>query len=276
MKTIGVVANMEKRMAAKVMADLRKHAKKSGLKLTDLTNRSSAKVGGRLDMLLVLGGDGTMLKAIRLLNGREIPVLGVNLGSLGFLTSVPRDDIGTALQRVADGDFTVSSRSMLECVIGRCGKASSRYRALNDVVITRGASTRIITLDIFIDEGEVLSCRGDGVIVSSPTGSTGHSLSAGGPILHPDSAAFVISLICPHTLSARPLVVPDGSKITIVATESAGDLLLSADGQVGELLRAGDRIDVVRSRKKALLVHLSGYSYFSVLSQKLHWRGSTV
>ena len=174
-------------------------------------------------MLLVLGGDGTILKAIRMLKGREIPLLGINLGRLGFLTSISEEDIERAFKCVADGDFTVSSRAMVDCVIERDGVEKGRYQALNDIVITRGASTRIITLDILINDIEVMSCRTDGIIISTPTGSTGHSLSAGGPILHPDSRVFVISLICPHTLSARPLVIPDDQHVTAIAKESSGE-----------------------------------------------------
>ncbi len=274
MKTIAVFANHEKPSAARVMADLPAQADKLGLKIVDL--EQTVPDGAEADMLLVLGGDGTMLKAVRMLKGRAIPVLGVNLGSLGFLTSVSEDDIGRALQCMASGDYIISERALADCRVEKADGKKGRYQALNDIVITRGASTRIITLDILIDEAEVMSSRGDGVIVSTPTGSTGHSLSAGGPILHPDSRAFVISLICPHTLSARPLVVPDDKLITAVAAESSGDMLLSVDGQTGELLAAGDRILISRSAKSARFVHLPGYEFFSVLQQKLHWRGSAV
>ncbi len=274
MKTIGIFANREKSSAARVLADLPRQAQKLGLKIVDL--EQSVPEGTVTDMLFVFGGDGTMLKAVRMLKGRDIPVLGVNLGSLGFLTSVSEDDIERALQCAADGDYAVSIRALADCVVVRDGKKMSAYRALNDIVVTRGSSTRIITLDIMMDDAEIMSCRGDGIIVSTPTGSTGHSLSAGGPILHPSSQVFVISLICPHTLSARPLVVPDNKIITAISARSSGDMLLSVDGQTGELLSAGDRILICRSKSNARFVHLPGYEFFSVLRQKLHWRGSTV
>lgn len=229
----------------------------------------------KIDLLMAFGGDGTMLSAVRLLNGRDIPVLGVNLGSLGFLTSVSQEDVESALDCVANGKFSISRRSVVECSVKRKGKEISRYRALNDLVIDRGASLRVVTLNMAIEGEEVSSFVCDGLIVSTPTGSTGHSLSSGGPILHPESAVFVICLICPHTLSSRPLVIPDNKAITVEVAKNAGDLVLSVDGQTGEPLKTADRIEVRRSAAQAHFVQLPGYSYFSVLRQKLYWRGST-
>ena len=229
-----------------------------------------------ISLLMVFGGDGTMLRAVRLLRGKPIPVLGVNLGSLGFLTSVAQQDAGRALECVAAGRYTVEGRALAECAVSRAGRIISRYRALNDVVIDRGACYRIVTLDMRIDGETVSSFMCDGLIVSTPTGSTGHSLSAGGPIMHPGTAAFVVSLICPHTLSSRPLVIPDEKRITVRVAKSVGDLLLSVDGQVGEKLKPGDQVEIRRSKTSAHFVHLPDYSYFTVLRQKLHWRGSTL
>lgn len=229
-----------------------------------------------MDILLVLGGDGTMLRAIRLLQGRDIPVLGVNLGSLGFLTSVAQKDMDYALTCLAKKRFTTSRRTMVDCRIRRSQKIISRHRALNDIVIDRGASSRIITLNLHVDDEDVSSYMADGLIISTPTGSTGHSLSAGGPILHPASRTFVINLICPHTLSTRPLVIPDGKRITVGIVKSAGDLVLSVDGQISEPLQPGDRIEVRRSARQIRFIHLPHHSYFAVLRQKLHWRGSTL
>lgn len=276
MKTIAVFVNERKPSAARVLAALKRQAERFGLVLAELEHPASGELEKMVDMLFVLGGDGTMLKAVRMLDGRDVPVLGVNLGSLGFLTSVAECEMERALQCVAAGDFAVDTRTLADCIVERGGEETGRYRALNDIVITQGPSPRIITLDILIDDAGVLSCKGDGVIVSTPTGSTGHSLSAGGPILHPDSEAFVISLICPHTLSARPLVVPNNKHVTIVASESSGDLMLSVDGQVGGGLKTGDAVRICRSRAGAHFVHLPGHSYFSVLRQKLHWRGSAL
>jgi NAD+ kinase len=147
---------------------------------------------------------------------------------------------------------------------------------MNDVVVSRGATSRVVTLDVSVDGDAVTSYVCDGLIVATPAGSTGHSLSAAGPILVPATKAFVVSLICPHTLSSRPLVVPDGAEIEIAAADTGGQLLLSVDGQVGQPLLEGDRVTVRRSERDVRLIHLPGYSYFRVLRQKLHWSGSSV
>jgi NAD+ kinase len=284
MKTIGIYANCDKPSAPSVLRRLNRLAKKLGFRLmasspaTDLlpgaTCAEPEELIRHIDLLMVLGGDGTMLSAIRLLNGRDIPVLGVNLGSLGFLTSVTQQDIDRALHCLAQNRFTTSRIVLADCLVRRAAKIISRYRALNDVVIERGGSPRIVTLNLRVDGEEVSSYVADGLIISTPTGSTGHSLSAGGPILLPESRALVVNLICPHTLSTRPLVIPDGKRISVEVAKSSGDLLLAVDGQVGEPLRTGDRIEVRRSPRQARFIHLPDYNYFAVLRQKLRWRGS--
>jgi NAD+ kinase len=283
-KTIGLFANCNKPSANQVLRCLYARAQELNLNLAACAPASEhvpealylepEELAGKIDLLMALGGDGTMLRAVRLLDGRDIPVLGVNLGSLGFLTSVAEDHAEYALTCVARGDFTVHPRALADCRVLRDGREISRYRALNDIVMDRGASSRIATLDLLVEGEAVSSYICDGLIVSTPTGSTGHSLSAGGPILHPETAAWVISLICPHTLSSRPLVIPDRYLITVNVTRCAGDLLLSADGQAGEGLQTGDQVQISASPNKAHFVKLPDYSYFAVLRQKLHWRGS--
>ena len=286
MKPIGIFANGSKPSAAEVLGRFAETAKRLGLRLAAEPEAARFLPGVRrlapekliraISLLMVFGGDGTMLRAMRLLQGRPIPVLGVNLGSLGFLTSVAQQDAGRALECVATGRYTVESRALADCVVTRAGRITGRYRALNDVVIDRGACYRIVTLDMCLNGEAVSSFMCDGLIVSTPTGSTGHSLSAGGPIMHPGAAAFVVSLICPHTLSTRALVIPDEKRITVRVAKSVGDLLLSVDGQVGEKLKPGDQVEIRRSKASAHFVHLPDYSYFTVLRQKLHWRGSTL
>jgi NAD+ kinase len=286
MKTIGIFANCDKPSAPQVLQRLNLTAGKLGFKLlapepaASLIGRaarvSPAKMIQQSDCLLVLGGDGTMLSAVRLLNGRDIPVLGVNLGSLGFLTSVAEQDLERALDCLARKRFTTSRRALAECVVRRGTAVIGRFRALNDVVIERGASPRVITLNLQVDGEEVSAYVADGLIVSTPTGSTGHSLSAGGPILLPESRALVVNFICPHTLSTRPLVIPDGKRIAVIVAKNADDVLLAVDGQVSEPLRTGDRVEVWRSPRQARLIHLPDFSYFSVLRHKLHWRGSSL
>ena len=286
MKPIGIFANGSKPSAAEVLGRFAETAKQLGVRLAAEPEAARFLPGVRrltpdkliraISLLMVFGGDGTMLRAMRLLHGRPIPVLGVNLGSLGFLTSVAQQDAGRALECVATKRYTVERRALAECLVLRAGRIINRYRALNDVVIDRGACYRIVTMDMRIDGEAVSSFMCDGLIVSTPTGSTGHSLAAGGPIMHPGAAAFVVSLICPHTLSSRPLVIPDEKRITVQVAKSVGDLLLSVDGQVGEKLKPGDQVEIRSSKASAHFVHLPDYSYFMVLRQKLHWRGSTM
>ena len=223
-----------------------------------------------------LGGDGTMLRVARAVGVRNTPIMGLNIGSLGFLTSVAEDELAQAFQCLAADRFTMSSRTMALCVVEREGRELFRDDALNDVVVGRRKSSRIITLDVAIDNRPVTSYTCDGLIISTPTGSTGHSLSAGGPIMLPETPVFVLSLVCPHTLSSRPVVVPDQRDIEVIARESAVELMLTVDGQVEQPLASGDLIRVRKSGRCARCIHLPGYSYFSVLRQKLHWSGSNV
>jgi NAD+ kinase len=286
MKKLGIMANCSKPRAAEVLRALSENAVEMGLQL--FSDKATAKFmksckivsQGRMfevvDAVIALGGDGTMLRAVRALAGKDKPVLGVNIGSLGFMTSVAEKDIGRALDCLVSNKFSISVRAVIDAVVVRRGKAVAHYRALNDVVLDRGPSSRIMTLEVAIDGDYVTSYSCDGLIVSTPTGSTGHSLSAGGPIVAPESRALVISVICPHTLSSRPLVIPDQGEIAITATEIVGAFLLSVDGQTGQSLKQGDCIKVKRSDKSVRFIHLPGYSYFSVLRKKLHWRGSSI
>ena len=285
MKTIGIFANCRKPSAANVLRQAVDQSRKYGLRLAvcDETAKFVSEAEhlapdafiNKIDVLMAFGGDGTMLNAVRMLNGREIPVLGVNLGSLGFLTSVSQEEVERAFACVARDQFAISRRALAECVVRRSSQEICRYRALNDIVIDRGASLRVVTLNMAIENEEVSSFVCDGLIVSTPTGSTGHALSTGGPILHPESAVFVITLICPHTLSSRPLVIPDNKLIKVEVAKNAGDLMLSIDGQIGEPLKTADQIEIRRSEAHVNFARLPDYSYFYVLRHKLHWRGST-
>lgn len=284
MKRIGILANCGKDRAPEVLKTLAAMAGK--LKLELVADEATAgllqhcqalpvdQLCDEVDVVMALGGDGTMLRAVRALDGRDKPVIGVNIGSLGFLTTVAEEELGQALQCLSDGNFSTSVRTIAEASLVRNNAVIAEYRGLNDIVVRSGPSGRVVTLDVAIEKEQVTSYICDGLIVSTPTGSTGYSLSAGGPILTPGTSAFVISLICPHTLSSRPLVIPDDIRISITAARSAGDLRLNVDGQVGQPLVEGDCVKVKRSEKGVRLLHLPGYSYFSVLRQKLHWRGS--
>ena len=268
-----------------VLARLRKKAESLGLIL--LPDTATAGLMGlnsaatpydvcqQADVVMVLGGDGSMLRVVRELDGRDIPVIGVNLGALGFMTSVTENDLERALDCLVQKNYTTSLRVMMDCSVLRDGDTVvGVYQALNDSVIICGA--RVGTLRMLVDGLEVGDFVCDGLIVSTPTGSTGHSLSAGGPVLLPTSPALVVSLICPHTLSTRPLVLPNESTIEVRVVERVVGARLSVDGQIGQPLEIGDVVRMTRSRNSVRFIHLPGYNYFSVLRQKLHWRGSNV
>ena len=286
MKKLGIIANCRKPCMGDMLKRVARIGKALGLefyadKTTARLMKSArptepAKMFETVDAVLALGGYGTMLRAARELNGRDTPVIGVKIGGLGFLTSVSEDDVERALTCLARDEVITSVRSIAECDVERKGKKLASHRALNEVVVSSGPSFRVITLDLSIDGDNVTSYVCDGLIVSTPTGSTGHSLSAGGPILTPGTPAFVVSLICPHTLSSRPLVVPDRSEISILVAKSGTDVRLSVDGQVDQLLVQGDRVHVRKSRCGVRFIQLPGHSYFSVLRQKLHWSGSNL
>ncbi len=285
MKTIGVVANCTKPESPAVLQRLA--AKATALKLRVVsfgesakflhgcTHVEAAKIAGEVDVLIAVGGDGTMLQAAHLLHQTATPILGVNLGFLGFLTSVSQGDLEQALDYLVAGNFTLSERMAISCTVWRGGEKLGESRALNDVVIGWGQSTRIITIDVTVDGDPVTSYRCDGIVVATPTGSTGHSLSAGGPIVHPETPALLINVISPHALTARPVVLPQQHVIGITVAESHKELLGSIDGQETYKLRQGDRLVVRASPDRVRFVHLPGYNYFDVLRQKLSWRGSS-
>lgn len=285
-RKLGVIANCVKPDAPKVLKKLAVKAGKLGIELVadkasmSLLNHAkqihASSHLDKVDAVMALGGDGTMLRAVRMLEGRDIPVIGLNLGALGFLTSVVEDELDRALKCLVSGKYETSTRAMADAVVERKGRCVLRQRALNEVVVSSGPSKRVVVLGLAIDGDKVTSYVCDGLIVSTPTGSTGHSLSAGGPILTPETPAFVISLICPHTLSSRPLVVPDESQIVVTIEDVSGKILFSVDGQIAENLHEGDKVRITRSRSSARFIHLPGHSYFTVLRRKLHWSGSNV
>ena len=285
--TIGVIANCEKAQAEAVIKRLATQADKLGLKLAVCDKNVQSFIphaelheptdfAQHIQLLLAMGGDGTMLHAVRTLDGVDVPVIGINLGSLGFMTTVTEENMERSVEGFLNKSCFISKRALANCKVYRNNGTVDEYDALNDVVLGWGESTRIVGLDVSIDDEQVTTYRCDGLILSTPTGSTGHSLSAGGPILHPETDAIVINVICPHALSARPLVIKDSSTISVTISECPKKLLISIDGQEVQPADQGDRLEVSRSSKSVRFVHLPGYSYFSILSQKLHWRGSSV
>jgi NAD+ kinase len=285
MKKVGVIANPKRPHTADIFKRLAHKAETLGMELfadeQTAGHLPSAKIipfdqfAKTVDVLLALGGDGTVLFCSKLLNGTNIPILGINLGSLGFLTGIGEDAIEKALNALAAGECDREIRTVADCKILRHGHPNGSYRILNDAVIGFGGSSHIITLGLSVNGEPITSFACDGIIVSTPTGSTGHFLSSGGPIIQPGASVFGISVVCPHTLSNRPLVLPDSHVIEIAVQRTHKKLILSADGQDVEELDEGDVVRLTRSDAPVTFLHLPGYSYFSVLSQKLHWRGSS-
>jgi len=233
--------------------------------------RTPHELAAVADLLIVLGGDGTLLAAARAAAPRGVPILAVNLGGLGFLTSVTEDDFYPVLKEVLAGRHKIRERAMLAAETWRAGKVAERQIALNEAAINKGTLSRMIYLDLHIDGAHVCRYRADGLIVSTPTGSTAYSLSAGGPIVHPSVPAFVVTPICPHTLSDRPLVVPASARIE-VSFEGTPELVhLTLDGQIEMELRAGDRVLLARAEEKLRLVRDPQKTYYEILRNKLKW-----
>lgn len=231
----------------------------------------SADIASGADLVVVLGGDGTLIAAARLVGEREIPILGVNLGSLGFLTEITLDELYGCLERCLAGDFEVSRRMMLVASIQRGGEEVERHRVLNDVVINKGALARIVDLETLVNGHYLTTFKADGLIVSTPTGSTGYSLSANGPIVHPALECVSITPICPHTLTNRPFVMTADADISITLTTADEAVFLTLDGQVGVKLVCGDVVQIRKAENRTLLIQSRSKDYFSVLRTKLKW-----
>jgi NAD+ kinase len=222
-------------------------------------------------LLLVLGGDGTLLAAARLAAPRGIPILPINMGSLGFLTNFTLQELHPALDDTLEGRFSLSERVMISVDLVRAGKVIDTQRVLNEAVINKGALARMIELELNIDGGFVCRYRADGLIVATPTGSTAYSLSAGGPIVHPAVESFVITPICPHMLSDRPLVVRDSSCIEMRLSGNTQSVFLTLDGQRGIPLQPTDLVRATRAKELLKLIQPPKKSYFEILRNKLKW-----
>lgn len=223
------------------------------------------------DLFVVLGGDGTMIGAARLIGDAEKPVLGVNFGTLGYLADFTIEDMLPALEAVLTGDYTIDRRLMLSATVERDGRQLMHDRVLNDVVISKSALARIIEIEAHIDKKFVNRFRADGLIISTPTGSTAYNLSAGGPVIYPSMSAVVITPICPHTLSNRPLVLPDDAEFEFTLKTPREEVALTLDGQVGMPLEHEDRVTVRKSRTGFNLIQAHTRNYFDVLRNKLKW-----
>ncbi len=288
---VGIIARSDLKAAGRVLGDLiaflnarnaRCIVETATARLLDgakdgFSVASGAEMGKAADVLVVFGGDGTLLRASHLIASNETLVLGVNFGSLGFLTEIASDELEATLADVLAGNARFENRSMLSAAITRGDKESERHDILNDVVVSKASVSRIIEFDVSIDRIFVSAFRADGLIISSPTGSTAYNLAAGGPILHPDLAAVLVTPICPHMLSNRPLVVADSSRIEVKLRDNRHvPVHVSFDGESGVPLETGDTVVVTRSARVLRLVRSPRRDYYDVLRAKLKWGDSAV
>lgn len=283
-KTIGLIGKPRDPLAAEHIVRLGEFLRVRGLTVVleegtaALLNSGFAPghgldaIGKHIDLAIVVGGDGTLLNVARHLAPHRVPLIGVNLGRLGFLADIRPDDMLAEIGRILDGDYQSESRLLLAAEIMRKGKIAHTASAFNDVIVTKGELARLIEFETYLDGEFVTSTRGDGVIVASPTGSTAYALSAGGPILHPALPALVVVPICPHTFSNRPIVVSSDSVIEVVMVGlEQHQAYVSFDGQSSFSLEDSDHIYVRRAEAAAELVRPAGRSHFDVLREKLHW-----
>ena len=288
-RNVGLIANAGKAACFDVLAEAARLVARAGrtlysdaetarlapLDLNTAVCPNAAALARAADLLLVFGGDGTILRIAREIAGSRTPLLGVNIGSLGFLTAVPSAELADALACVWKGKFKFESRVLIQAE-GRCGGRDIERTALNDIVISRGIISRLIELEVRVDGDLLTRYRCDGLIVSSATGSTAYSLAAGGAVVFPTASVLAITPICPHTLSNRALIVPLSAKIEVQIISQKPATILSADGQVVTELACGDQITVHRSRRAVRLMHLKSSSFCETLRRKLHWRGATI
>jgi NAD+ kinase len=286
-RRIGLLANFEKPSSRAVVREAAQRIARAGRAVAaeiqtareaDLkceTFADPAALARQCDLLLVFGGDGTMLRVVRETNGSATPILGINMGRLGFLTAVSANDIAGGLEKLWRNDFVIETRPLMEAT-GQCLGRPMRMSALNDIVISRGAVSRLIELKVSVNDKELTSYRGDGLIVSSPTGSTAYSLSAGGPIIGPGAEVFAITPICAHALSNRAVIISSGCVVCVKLLSKEMDTIIAADGQIQAHLAAGDIVTIRRSRRRARLLLPGAPSFFETVRQKLHWRGSSV
>jgi NAD+ kinase len=282
LKRLGIVAKTDRREAETVVPALLEWCLARGLhpvcdkETAALCPDSAAAtvrkpdLPGQVDLLVVLGGDGTLLSIARLVGDLGVPILGVNLGGLGFLTALTVDELFPALEAYLGDGLVIEERMMLAATVSRQGERLVEYVALNDMVITKSAMSRIIRLEVAVDAQLATSYRADGLIVSTPTGSTAYCLSAGGPIVFPTMDAMVLTPICSHTLTNRPIVLPASQRIE-VSLLSDQDVMLTADGQVGFALKQFDAVEIRRATPRIRLLRFPQKHFFSVLRTKLKW-----
>ena len=281
-KTIGIISRPRRSNLVEVVPPLLEWLKKHGVPAVYDTETATALKNGSLgksrqqvaeesDLLLVLGGDGTILATAREATPRGIPILPINMGSLGFLTSFMAEELYPALEAVLEGRTTVDERVLLQVERVHNEEVLTHQWVLNEAVVHKGTLARMIELELYIDGSFVCRYRADGLIVATPTGSTAYSMSAGGPIVHPAVESILITPICPHTLSDRPVVVPDTSLIELRVADNSDSVFLTLDGQTGVPMAVGDRVKIGRAAERLKLIQPPNKSYFEILRSKLKW-----
>jgi NAD+ kinase len=280
MKKIGIIGKTGKQETLDIITELAPWLKNKGHEVyvasenatvMNIEGTPRSQMSALVDMVIVLGGDGTMIGVARLVAEKGIPILGVNIGGLGFLTAVSRDELYEVLDRVLVDDCHIEERIMLNACVLRHSECIAEYIVMNDVVVNKGALARIIDLETYVNSAYISTFKADGLIVSTPTGSTAYALSAGGPILYPTLNSIVLAPICPHTLTNRPIVLPDDVKIEIMLRSLNEDVFLTLDGQMGFSLRQNDIIEVKKSQYRARLYIPCERDYFEIIRTKLKW-----
>ena len=281
---VGIIANPHKHGSLPALVDLRRALEAHGIGVC--FEESTAALAGEpngipgdtfsreVDLAVVIGGDGTMLHAVSLLGEFEKPVAGIHVGTLGFLTSCRHDEINAFVDAVAAGRFTTSTRTLLEATWHRPGMEAQTFIALNEVTLARGDTGRLVSLRARVNGETLNDYRADGLIIATPTGSTAYSLSAGGPLIAPEAAVFLITPICPHSLSQRALVISDGSTVELSSEDDdCGPMLFTVDGRDSVHVQCGDLIEVRKASRSFHLLRLEGWSFYEALRQKLGWQG---
>ncbi len=277
MRRVGIIANSTKEKASEYALRLAGWLSERGVEVLfeeeiaakiDMPGVSGNDLASAVDMLVVFGGDGTLLMAARLAIGSDVPILGINMGGFGFMTVVNLDEMLGAMELILDGKYSTSQRMMLSVSV-----EGAQHPALNDVVINRGNLSRMVNLETFVDGKYLSTFKGDGLIISTPTGSTAYSLSSGGPIVLPELNSIIVNPICPHTLTNRPLVLPPDSVIEVVVWTKEGKASATLDGQDLFILKSGDRVCIQKSKDHINLVESPHRDYLEILRTKLGWGG---
>lgn len=279
---VGIIANSQKESAVDYTCKLREWLLNKGLAV--FVEEEIARIAGiepgiakenlapRVDIMVVFGGDGTLLMASRLVRGLDVPIVGINLGGFGFMTVVNLNEIFDAMEFILRGEYTISKRMMLDAIIESEDDKAIEHSALNDIVIARGDLSRMINLETFVDGKYLTTFKADGLIISTPTGSTAYSLSAGGPIVLPDLKSIIINPICPHTLTNRPIVLTPDSVVKVLLGKE-GSAVATLDGQVSVVMKSGDSIRIKKSNYYINLIDSPHHDYLEIIRTKLGWGG---